>query len=252
MLCLQCCVVLSNTSTDSKLFISFFCISKPVHNDCYSNSDNYLHICFRFLYVLPTDTCTRSKEILDQKPVEFQIDEYCNAGDVGQVIGGLLVQGIITEGQQLKLGPQDNGSFLVATVRSIHRNKVPCRVVKSGQCAAICLDRPFTTLRNGMVLLSLDAEASGCLYFQANVCLLASSSVLSESSEITAHINSIRQTVVVVGIFASKYVRRNETASVLFKFKQHLEYLRCGQRLLLRGGMSKGLGEVTKVFPLNS
>jgi len=43
----------------------------------------------------------------------------------------------------------------------------------------------------------------------------------------------------------------NETASVLFRFLRHPEYVRSGMRVLFREGTSKGVGVITQVFPLN-
>lgn len=42
----------------------------------------------------------------------------------------------------------------------------------------------------------------------------------------------------------------NDTASVVFKFARHPEYVTDGMRLLFREGQTKGIGIVTQVFPL--
>lgn len=43
----------------------------------------------------------------------------------------------------------------------------------------------------------------------------------------------------------------NDSASVLFRFVCHPEYVQPGMRLLFREGSSKGVGKITQVFPLN-
>lgn len=43
----------------------------------------------------------------------------------------------------------------------------------------------------------------------------------------------------------------NDTASVLFRFMRHPEYVQPGMRILFREGSSKGIGSITQVFPLN-
>lgn len=224
--------------------IPIFCVSNV-------NGDG-IKMLLKFLHILSPGISLEDKQRFDQEAVEFQIDENCTAGNINQILGGLLLRGVITERTKLKIGPRIDGNFMEVEVKSIHRNKVPCRVVKSGQSAAICLDKEVSDLRNGMVLLSQDVEACGCFYFQATISLLFSSSPLYPGSETTAHINSIRQTVVIVGIFIGNCLHSNETSSVMFKFKQHPEYIRPGQRLLLRDGISRGIGEVTQVFPLNT
>lgn len=43
----------------------------------------------------------------------------------------------------------------------------------------------------------------------------------------------------------------NDTASVLFEFVRHPEYVKPGQSILFREGETKGVGRVTQVFPVN-
>lgn len=150
----------------------------------------------------------------------------------------------------MQIGPMKNGSFENVSVKSIHRNRVPCRMVRAGQSAAICLDTYITGLRNGMVILNQEVNAKGCLFFQATVSVLFHATAICPGFQTTVHIGNIRQTAVVIGIYSSKCIQTNERDSVLFKFKLHPEYVTVGQRLLFREGASKGIGEITQVFPL--
>lgn len=150
----------------------------------------------------------------------------------------------------MQIGPMKNGSFQNVAVKSIHRNRVPCRMVRAGQSAAICLDTFIPGLRNGMVLLSHEENARGCLFFQASVSVLFHATAIYPGFQTTVHIGNIRQTAVVIGICSSKCIHTNERDSVLFKFKLHPEYVTVGQRLLFREGAAKGIGEITQVFPL--
>lgn len=150
----------------------------------------------------------------------------------------------------MQIGPFKDGLFKQVRIKSIHRNKVPCRVVRAGQSASICLDTNLANLRNGMVLLSADLFAKGSLFFQANVSVLFHATAIHTGFQATVHIGNIRQTAIIVGIFASTCIHTNERASVLFKFLGHPEYVTVGQRLLFRDGASKGIGEITQVFPL--
>lgn len=60
----------------------------------------------------------------------------------------------------------DNCSFVPVTVGSLHRNKVPCRVVCAGQSASLSLEGPQLYLRKGMKLMSVEARPRACFYFQ--------------------------------------------------------------------------------------
>lgn len=151
----------------------------------------------------------------------------------------------------MQIGPFKDGTFKPVTVKSIHRNRVPCRIVHAGQSAALCLDSNMTSLRNGMVLISRDIPATGCIFFQASVSVLFHATAIYPGFQTTVHIGNIRQTAIVVGIFASRCIQTNERASVLFKFKTQPEHVKVGQRLLFREGASKGIGEITQVFSLS-
>ncbi|CAG9855168.1 unnamed protein product [Phyllotreta striolata] len=224
--------------------VPIFCVS--------SVSGEGLELLLKFLHVLPPGVSIKEKERLEQESPEFHIDENFKAGDVGQVLGGLLTKGVITEGTKMQIGPMKNGSFQNIAVKSIHRNRVPCRMVRAGQSAAVCLDTYIPGLRNGMVLLSADQSAKGCMFFQASVSVLFHATAIYPGFQTTVHIGNVRQTAVVIGICSSKCIHTNERDSVLFKFKLHPEYVSVGQRLLFREGSAKGIGEITQVFPLNT
>ena len=68
----------------------------------------------------------------------------------------------------------------------------------------------------------------------------------------TIHIGNVRQTCIVEGIMDIKEggLQTNSTASVLFRFLNHPEYLHVEMRLLLREGRTKVIGKVTQIFPL--
>ncbi len=67
----------------------------------------------------------------------LQIDVVYSVPGVGVVAGGTLLRGSIKEGDCLKLGPDDDGEFHQVTVSTIHRNRLPCRVVTVGQSACL-------------------------------------------------------------------------------------------------------------------
>lgn len=235
-------VITAGTNQLTQNIVPIFCVS--------SVTGEGLDLLLKFLHVLPPGVSNKEKERLEQEIPEFQIDENCRAGDKGQILGGLLTRGVITEGAKMQIGPDKNGLFMPVTVKSIHRNRVPCRVVRAGQSAALCLETPITNLRNGMVLLGKDAVPSGCLYFQASISVLFHATAIYSGFQTTVHIGNIRQTAIIIGIFATKCIHTNERASVLFKFKRHPEHVTVGQRLFFREGSTKGIGEITQIFSL--
>lgn len=114
-----------------------------------------LDLLTRFLFLLSPGISNAEKERLEQEPCEFIVDEIFKINGVGSVVGGLLVKGVITEDTQMRIGPLQDGSFYPVTVQSIHRNRVPCRMVRAGQSASLAFnqDENVPPLRSGMILL---------------------------------------------------------------------------------------------------
>lgn len=52
---------------------------------------------------------------------------------------GLLTEGIINEGDKIKIGPDLNGLYHPGKVESIHRNKQPVRSIKPGEAASLAV-----------------------------------------------------------------------------------------------------------------
>ncbi|KAB0801296.1 hypothetical protein PPYR_05650 [Photinus pyralis] len=236
-------VITAGTNQLKENTVPIFCVSTVTGQG--------LDLLVKFLYVLPPGINSKELERLQQKLPEFQIDEIFRAGDLDQVLCGLLSAGVLVEGSPVQIGPHADGSFTKAKVKSIHRNRVPCRMVRAGQSASICLDIPVDNLRAGMFLLSPVEKARGSLYFQAKVTVLFHATGISEGFQVTVHIGHIRQTAIITGIFASKCLHTDDIDSVMFKFQCHPEFVCKGQRILFRDGSSKGIGEITQVFPFN-
>ena len=89
---------------------------------------------------------------------------------VGCVVGGLVTQGIITEGMTLNLGPFEDGTFRPVIVTSIKRNRTACRLVRATQSAALAIDVPVSEIRRGMVLVDTRAKAMATMWFK--VCTI--------------------------------------------------------------------------------
>lgn len=54
----------------------------------------------------------------------------------------------------------------------------------------------------------------------------------------------------IIIILSQEELRTGEKAVVRFKFIKHPEYLKVGAKLLFRHGVTKGIGQVTKLQPL--
>ncbi|XP_015585384.1 GTP-binding protein 2 [Cephus cinctus] len=211
----------------------------------------------RFIRDLPPSEPTPSDS--DPESCLFQIDEtFRVAGLTEPVLGGLLVRGAIAPGTRLLVGPLPDGEFSPVKVASLHRNKAPCCLVRASQSASLTLvpstnrDPPLPHLRPGMVLVSLRDHPHATLFFQATVLVVYHATAMYPGFQATVHVGNVRQTCIIEGIMDLKEagLQTNDTASVLFRFVSHPEYLHVGMRLLFREGRTKGIGKITQIFPL--
>jgi len=241
-------------NTPMENVVPIFCIS--------SVTGIGLDIVRRYLHLLPPGVSHKEQQKLEQNPPEFQIDEIFDVPGVGTVVGGLVTQGIITEGISLNLGPFDDGSFKVVAVTSIKRNRAACRLVRATQSAALAISATsvdksesahiFNQIRRGMVLLDTHlGTPKSCVRFQAQVNLLFHPTEIVRGFRTTVHVGNVRQTAVIEGIEPLGHLalspKGNDAALVSFRFIKNPEYLREGSRLLFRDGRTKGIGTVTSV-----
>lgn len=250
----------------NKNFIPIFCVSNVTGAG--------LDFVQKYLFMLTPNINENEQKRLDKETPEFHIDEIFRVQGVGTIVGGLLVKGSMNEKMPVKCGPGPNGEFYFGVVKSIHRNKFPCKSIKSNQSASLCFlaTNELPILRSGMVLVADNDETVASVFFQVCkqvetlifICLLklfskqATIVVIQHPSikgikkgfQNTIHIGSIRQTAVIEGIFGREFLCANETGSCLFRFLIRPEYVKVGMSLLFRDGRTKGVGVVTQTFPI--
>ncbi|KAG7334371.1 hypothetical protein KOW79_002778 [Hemibagrus wyckioides] len=217
-----------------------------------SVSGENLELLKVFFNILPPLSNSKEQEELMQQLTEFQVDEIYTVPDVGTVVGGTLYSGICREGEQLVVGPMDDGQFCDLTVCSIQRNRSACRVLRAGQAATLALgefDRSL--LRKGMVMVSPEMHPTVCWMFEAEIVLLFHAKTFHKGFQVTVHVGNVRQTATVEALQGKEELRTGEKAVARFKFIKHPEYLKVGAKLLFRHGVTKGIGQVTKLQPLS-
>lgn len=210
-----------------------------------------LDLVKQFLNILPPVTPSSERERLAQDMTEFQIDELFSIPGTGTVAGGVIQRGSIRQGDLLMLGPADDGSYRKVKVKSVHRNRLPCRLIQAGQAACVALqDIGREAVRKGMVLISPQSPLSSCWQFEADIYVLFHNKSITNGFQTTVHIGTVCQTAVIRDIDKAN-IKTNEKAKVMFEFKFKPEHLRVGSRLLFRDGKSKGMGEVLRVIPID-
>ncbi|XP_064599993.1 GTP-binding protein 2-like [Liolophura sinensis] len=217
-----------------------------------SVSGKNLNLLTKFLNVVSPFKTQSERERSMQELTEYQVDEVYSVPGVGTVVGGTLHRGILSEEDKVLLGPTENGEFMKVNVRTMHRNRLPCRVIQPGQTATVSIpDCDRRTLRKGMMLLSPGSEPQCCIEFLADIYLLFHKKSLKQGFQTTVHIGSISQTATIVDM-NKKSIKTNERAVVTFRLIKQPEYIRPGARLVFREGRTKGMGEVLQISPYGS
>lgn len=141
-------------------YIPIFCVSNVTGVG--------LDLVQKYLFMLTPNTNENEQRRLEKESPEFHIDEIFRVQGVGTIVGGLLVKGTMNDKQKIKCGPGPNGEFYSGVIKSIHRNKFPCKSIKSNQSASVCFSvtDELPMLRNGMVLVSDNDEPTASVFFQ--------------------------------------------------------------------------------------
>ncbi|CAG7731606.1 unnamed protein product [Allacma fusca] len=215
-----------------------------------------LPLLYRLLFLLPPGINPKQRQLLEELPPEFQIDETFRIprqGKMHTILGGLLTQGVIAEGTPFLIGPFINGSFRPVQVTSIRRHKTPCRTVRASQSASLGLNIEMNDVRPGMVLISprISQYPKACVCFQAAVYVLYHATSIAKKFQTTVYVGNVRQTAIVEDISTAS-VATDERALVTFRFIKHPEHIQVGSRMLFREGDTKGFGTVTHVYPMEA
>lgn len=112
---------------------------------------------------------------------EFHISQTFKKTKENLILAGIVSKGKFCQNQKTLLGPNNEGTFSVVEIKSIHSNRVPVQVVKAGQMCSILiyfskfsekwLRKAGGDIRKGMVLLDykdkINVEA--CFSFKADI-----------------------------------------------------------------------------------
>ncbi|GMH38330.1 hypothetical protein BSKO_06214 [Bryopsis sp. KO-2023] len=108
-----------------------------------------LHAFLRGLQPMPIQRADSfSQSLSDEGSTElesdglshFAVDHTFELESVGMVVSGTAVDGSITIGQELNLGPDNDGKFTPVLIESIQRCQVPVKMVKAGQTATLAIN----------------------------------------------------------------------------------------------------------------
>ncbi|MFB6223312.1 MAG: GTPBP1 family GTP-binding protein [Haloarcula sp.] len=177
------------------------------------------------------------------------IDRTYNVQGVGAVASGTIKSGAVEAGDELLLGPMQDGSFREVEVRSIEMHYHQVDEAKAGRIVGIALKGVREPdIERGMVLLPADADPSPAREFEAEVMVLNHPTRIGDGYEPVVHLETVSEAAAFYPEGSQLLPGDAGMARVRFKFRSYL--VEEGQKFVFREGSSKGVGTVTDIDPV--
>ncbi|MCU4798861.1 GTP-binding protein [Halobacteria archaeon HArc-gm2] len=174
------------------------------------------------------------------------VDRSYNVQGVGAVASGTIKSGTVEAGDELLLGPMQDGAFREVTVRSIEMHYHRVDEARSGRIVGIALKGvQEADVERGMVLLPRDADPKPVREFEAEVMVLNHPTRIGDGYEPVVHLETVSEAAQFYPDGGQLLPGDSGYTRVRFKFRPYL--VEEGQRFVFREGRSKGVGTVTDV-----
>jgi elongation factor 1-alpha len=182
----------------------------------------------------------------DDGEFAMYVDRTYNVTGVGAVASGTVKSGTVEAGDELLLGPMDDGSFREVEVRSIEMHYHRVDEARAGRIVGIALKGVREAeIRRGMALLPRDAEPTAVREFEAEVMVLNHPTRIGEGYEPVVHLETVSEAATFHP--DGGQLLPGDTGRTRVRFKFHPYLVEEGQRFVFREGRSKGVGTVTDV-----
>ncbi|MEF8886173.1 MAG: GTPBP1 family GTP-binding protein [Haloarculaceae archaeon] len=176
------------------------------------------------------------------------VDRTYNVTGVGAVASGTVKSGEVAAGDELLLGPMQDGSFREVEVRSIEMHYHRVDQASAGRIVGIALKGVREEeIERGMTLLPREADPDPVREFEAEVMVLNHPTRIGPGYEPVVHIETVSEAAALYPEDDQLLPGDTGLARARFKFRPYL--IEEGQRFVFREGQSKGVGTVTDVSP---
>lgn len=236
-----------------------------------------LDLLRRCLNLLPV---RHDYEHLKRSPAEFRVFDSFTVENIGTVVAGTVLSGVIKTGDRLLLGPDGmTGSFGLVQVKSVHTKRLPVPKASAGQSATLAIslvgsddtlvsskdkdymdddsddddvappisrERPLSRhlLRKGVVLVHPTLRPVAAREIEVDLLLLFHPSGISSCHhQVFVHAQTVCQQVQIVSMSVPR-MRTGHRARVRLRFLFHAEYLHVGSTVFVRDGRGKGVGTI--------
>mgnify|MGYP000241632655 CR=1 FL=1 len=204
-----------------------------------------IHLLRTFLNLLPPRLKWDEKT---SRKFMMYVEEKFNVKGVGPVVYGLILQGSVSVGDSVWIGPDENGEFKLVRVKSIHTHRVPVDRASAGQLACLALsDIKWEEILKGMVVLDRLTTPRSTRKFKAKILVLHHPTLIKRGYQAVVHINAARQTVVFEDM-SKEPLRTGDIAEVTLRFLYRPLYVPVNEKIILREGRTRAIGIVTKLL----
>ncbi|MCS7130677.1 MAG: GTP-binding protein [Archaeoglobaceae archaeon] len=191
------------------------------------------------LYRLP-------KRYTAEKEFIMYIDKVYKVTGVGVVVSGSVKSGELREGEDVFIGPLDDGSFRQVKAMSIEMHHYRISKTKCGDVVGIALKGiRYEDIRRGMVLSKSLPKA--VREFEAEVYVFTHPTLIKPGYEPVLHSETIAETVTFKAI-GKGYLKAGDRDRVRIRFKYHPQCVFEGQKFIFRESRSKGMGEIIRIL----
>ncbi|HMF32151.1 MAG TPA: GTP-binding protein [Candidatus Lokiarchaeia archaeon] len=204
---------------------------------------------FRLLQLLPVTTSFAKNDA----PAIAYIDKiYRGIRGTNIVVSGTVLEGIFKPGQKINVFPVEGekNSTAEGRIDSIEVFKKRVERVKAGEVFGFDLHKvPKDSIRRGQVVVDRDFPIEPAWTFDANVVITYHSVRIKTGYSPVMQCHTISQAVVFQDMGDKDYLALGDIALVRLRFAQHPEFLRPGDKFILREGNMRGFGTVQSVNP---
>ncbi|WP_254279021.1 GTPBP1 family GTP-binding protein [Haloarcula marina] len=174
------------------------------------------------------------------------VDRTYNVQGVGPVASGTIKSGEVEAGDDLLIGPMQDGTFREVQVRSIEMHYHRVDEATAGRIVGIALKGVREAdIDRGMALLPADADPNPVKTFEAEVMVLNHPTRIGEGYEPVVHLETVSEAAAFYPEGGQLLPGDAGRTTVEFKFRSYL--VEEGQKFVFREGRSKGVGTVTDV-----
>jgi elongation factor 1-alpha len=174
------------------------------------------------------------------------VDRTYSVTGVGAVASGTIKAGEVAAGDELLLGPMQDGTFREVEARSIEMHYHRVDRASAGRIVGIALKGVREAdIERGMVLLPREADPTPVREFEAEVMVLNHPTRIGPGYEPVVHIETVSEAAALYPENDQLLPGDTGRATVRFKFRPYL--IEEGQRFVFREGRSKGVGTVTSI-----